>query len=132
MLQGNVDVLKLRSRGKAKLSERAGIVTLKADDAVSALQAIARQASIRIDLTAGEAEQLGKAGRLKISLDYASGVSGASEAAQNILLLAGQAHAAGDRIASGRWKIFGFVSLLVIVGVAVFILTYRMLVRAYG
>lgn len=132
MREGNVDVLRLRARGKAKLIERAGIVTLNADDPVSALQAIARQASIRIDLTVGEAEQLGKAGRLGISLDYASDVSGASEAAQNILLLVGRAHDAGEQRTSGGWKIFGFLSLLLLIGAAVFILTYRMLESAYG
>lgn len=132
MPQGNVDVLKLRSKGKAKVTEQAGTVSLKSNDAIGALQAIARQASIRIDLAPEEVEQISGTGKLPISIAYANNVSGATEAAKKILILVGQAHAAGGQNKFRLGKVLGFVSLLLIIGVVVFFLTYRLLEKAYG
>ncbi len=128
MSQSNVDVLKLRARGTAKVSEQAGTISLKADDPVSALQAIARQAKIKIDLTPDEVRRVSGAGKLAISLSYAKNVAGASEAAKKVFDLAGQA----QQNKPGIWKMLGFVSLLLIIGVVVFALAYRVLERTYG
>ncbi|BCB28570.1 hypothetical protein SKTS_34560 [Sulfurimicrobium lacus] len=133
MAQGNVDVLKLQTKGKAKLSERAGTIALKADDPVCALQAIARQANINIFLTPEEMERIGGAGKLQISLSYANNLAGASEAAKNVFSLAGDAHAAlGQKNQVGLGKILGFAGLAVIIAGLAFVLAYKMLEKIYG
>lgn len=133
MAQGNVDVLKLQAKGKVKVSERAGTISLNADDPVCALQAIARQANIKIFLTPDELERIGGAGKLPISLSYANNLAGASEAAKNVFGLAGGAHAAlRQKNKVGLGKFLGFVSLLMIIGVLVFVLAYKVLKNIYG
>lgn len=133
MVQDNVDVLKLQAKGKAKISERTGTVSLKASDPVSALQAIARQANIKIVLTPDEQERINGVGKLPISLSYASTLAGASEAAKNVFALLEDAHAApGQKNKAGLGKILGLVSLLMIIAVLVFVLAYKVLVKIYG
>jgi len=133
LMAGSVDVLKLQARGKAKLSERAGTISLQADDPVSALQAIARQANIKIDLTPDEVARIGGAGKLSISLSYANNLAGASTAAKNVFDLAGEAYLAqGQADKFGLGKILGFVILLVVIGATVFVLAYKALERVYG
>ncbi|MEN6585724.1 MAG: hypothetical protein ABFE02_06680 [Sulfuricella sp.] len=133
MAQGNVDVLKLQTKGNAKVSERAGAIVLKAEDPVCALQAIARQANINIFLTPEEMERISGAGKLPISLSYANNLAGASEAAKNVFSLAGDAHAAlGQKSKAGLGKILGFVGLVAILAGLAFVLAYKMLEKIYG
>lgn len=133
MSQGNVDVLKLRARGKAKISSQGTTVSLKANDPVSALQAIARKASIKINLTPEEVERVNGVAKVAISISYADNLAGASEAAREVLGLAGQAHAAkGGKNQRGIWKMLGFVGLILILGGAAFFLAYKALEGAFG
>lgn len=133
MPHGNVDVLKLRARGNAKVSEQAGEISLKANDPVSALQAIARQAGIKIDLTPEEVAQISGVGKLPLSLSYANNLAGATEAAKKIFDMTGEVFVAqGQQSRPGLWKIIGFVILLLIISVVVFVLTYGALEKAYG
>lgn len=133
MRRGNMNIHKLSAKGKAKLSARSGTITLEADDAVSALQAIAKQANIKIDLTPDEVKRLGSAGKLAISLTYDDHIAGATAAAEKVCELAAEAQAAGGRQGkAGAWKMLGFVGLLLIVAAFAFVVAYKALERIYG
>ena len=133
MTQGKVDVLRLVAKGKTKVSERAGTISLKAADPVGALQAIARQGSIRIELTKEEVTRIRAAGKLDIFISYANHVAGATEAAKKVLGLAENALASQARnTRPGIWKILGIASVLLIAAAAVFAMTYKFLQKTYG
>lgn len=72
MTQEVVNVLMLQTKGKARVSERAGTISLKADNPICALQEIARQANLNIVLTPEEMARISGAGKLPISLSYAN------------------------------------------------------------
>lgn len=131
MPPGNVDVLTLRAKGKAKTAERAGTISLRADDPVAALQAIARQAKIKIALTPQEVERVERAGKLPISLDYANDLAGATAAAKKVGdLAAAEAH--GPKGRPGFPRMLAMAGLSLILAALVFILTYRLLEKAYS
>lgn len=133
MATGKVNVLSVRARGRATLSTKGGQVTIKADDPVSALQAIAKQANIKIDLTPEEVERLTGAGKFGISLSYANDLGGASEAAKKIDQMVVSALASqGRKGKRAVWKALGLLVLVVLLGAAVFAVTVAALDAFYG
>lgn len=130
MPPGNVDVLTLRAKGKAKTAERAGTVSLQADDPIAALQAIARQAKIKIALTPQEVERLKETRKLPISLSYAGNLAGATGAAKTVVAQA-VAAPAGDT-GNAFPRMLALFGLSLILAALVFYLTYRLLEKVYG
>lgn len=133
MSTGKVNVLSVRAKGRTALSTKGGQVTLKADDPVSALQAIAKQANIKIDLTPEEVERLTSAGKFDIALSYADDLAGASEAARKIdQMTAGAFAAQGSKGKRAPWKALGLLVLVVVLGAVVFVVTVAALDAVYG
>lgn len=134
MPTGKINVLSVEAKGRAVLSNKGGRVTLKADDPVSALQAIAKQANIKIDLTPEEVERISGAGKFGISLSYADDLGGATEAAKKIDQLA--AGALAVRLAGkGKrsiWRVLGLLVLVLLLGAVVFVVTVAVLDAIYG
>lgn len=61
----------LTPRGRATITVKNGIATIKGNDPIAALQKLAKEAGITIRLTVEEAQRLEAVGRMKISTDYA-------------------------------------------------------------
>lgn len=133
MSTGKVNVLSLGAKGRTDLSTKAGRVTLRADDPVGALQAIAKQANIKIDLTAEEVARLTSAGKLDIVLSYADDLAGATEAARKVDQLAASTSAAhGRKGKRAVWKTLGLLVLVLLIGAVVFVVTVATLDAVYG
>lgn len=135
MSQGTVNVLNLAAKGRASISEKGGVITVRAGDPVSALQAIATRAAIKIELSPAEVERFSGAGRLDISLSYANDFSGAMEAVKQIDRLAAEASAAGDLKKKKKrtfWKALAWLVLAVALGAVGFAATVAVLDIAHG
>lgn len=135
MPAGNVNVLDLKARGQCFVAEKGGEVTLKAGDPLSALQAVARQASLQISLTPEEMARFVEAGRFEISLRYANNSAGATGAAKRIDLMVTEAVLASrGRVEKQRsvWKKLALFLLLLAIGIAIFAGTVAALDRIYG
>lgn len=135
MPAGNVNVLDLKARGHCSVTEKGGEIMLKAGDPLSALQAVARQASLQISLTPGEMARFVEAGRFEISLHYANNSAGATGAAKRIDQMVTEAALANrGRVVKQRsfWQKLGMFLLLLVIGAAVFTGTVAALDRVYG
>lgn len=135
MSSSNADVHSLRTKGRSSLTEKGGEVRLKADDPISALQAVAKQANIRINLNPAEVKLLTSVGRLKISLSYANNFSGATDAIKKIDQLASEALAASALAREKKralWKNIGLLLLALLVGAVMFVATVIALDIAHG
>lgn len=131
----NVNVLSLKSKGRSSLAEKSGEVHLKTNDPISALQAIAKHAKIKINLNQAEIKRLTSAGRFKISLSYANNFSGATDAIKKIDQLASEAIAANAQASQKKralWKNIGLLILAILIGAALFTITVITLDIANG
>lgn len=123
MPTGNVNVLDLKTRGQCSVTEKGGEIMLKAGDPLSALQSVARQASLQISLTPEEMARFVAAGRLEISLHYANNSAGATGAAKRIDQMVTEAALASRGRADKQrsfWKKLGLLLLLLAAGAAIF------------
>jgi len=109
MSKEKINILSLKAKGTARLTERGGAVRLQADDAVSALQAVAKQTHLEILLNQAEVDRLVRAGKLKITLDFSNDLAGAAEAAGKIDRMAMESAPDGGKIKLG--KLLGWLLL---------------------
>ena len=111
MAKEKIDILSLPTQGTASLTEHGGQCRLQADDAVCALQAVARQTKIEILLNRQEVKRLIRAGKLKIDFHFSNDMAGATDAARRIDLLAAEAAPAGARITPGKLLLWLLLAL---------------------
>ncbi|MDD5241733.1 MAG: hypothetical protein PHG47_08455 [Sulfuricella sp.] len=124
MSQGNINILDLPSRAKAFLSEKNGTLCVQADNPVSALQAVARQAGIKILLSPADVARFTGAGKIDIVLSYANNAAAAMRAAKEIDDMATAAFAAVNRKNQNPsfWRMVGWLALatgIIAVGFAI-------------
>jgi hypothetical protein len=91
MSKEKINILSLKAKGKALLTERGGTIKLQADDAVSALQAISKRTHLEILLNPAEVERLVRSGAFKITLEISNDMAGAAEAVREIHRIAMEA-----------------------------------------
>jgi hypothetical protein len=135
MAQRKLNVLGLKAKGTASVSEKEDRLLLTADDAVAALQAIARKTRIRIDLSPGEVEYLVAAGKLNISLEFENDLAGATGAVKQIDRLAAAAVSAQKQKAArsrAGWRRAAWLILLAALAAFGFAVTVSLLDRVYG
>jgi hypothetical protein len=111
MAKEKINILSLPTQGTASLTERSGQCRLQAEDAVSALQAVARQTHIEILLNKQEVDRLVKAGKLRIDFHFSNDMAGAADAARRIDLLAAEAAPADGRITLGKLLLWLLLAL---------------------
>ena len=124
----------LTASGKASCAEKNGVVTIKGNDAVAALQLLAKEGRVAIQLTPEEAERLAVAAKLKISVSFTRGDGqSAVKAAQTISELVAAAYTGGEK-SQGPWsmKRLAAALLFIVVAVGVFLLAVAALDAVYG
>ncbi|MCE5182721.1 MAG: hypothetical protein LLG15_13105 [Betaproteobacteria bacterium] len=90
----DINILDLPDKPPASFSEKNGIISVRADNPVSALQAVARHANIKILLSPADVERLTGAGKIDIALDYPNNAAAAAKTAKEIDDMATKAFAA--------------------------------------
>lgn len=131
---GPIGIETLTAPGKASLTEKNGQVRITGNNAVAALQLLAKEGKIAILLTPEEAARLTASGKLKISVGFTRG-DGPSvvKAAQTISELAAAAHLrTGNACHRGWGRRLSIALLFVAVVAAAFLLAIAALDAAYG
>jgi len=119
MPKEKINILSLKVKGKAHLTERGGAIRLQADDAVSALQAVAKQTHLEILLNQAEVDRLVSTGEFKITLDLSNDMAGAAEAVREIHRMAMEIAPVGGKIPLG--KLMGWLLLALLAGALGFV-----------
>lgn len=134
MSHDNINILDLPNRVQATSSEKGGAICVHADNPVSALQAVARQAGIKILLSPADVERLTGAGKIDIFLSYANNAAAATRAAKEIDDMATEALAALNRKKQQHsfWKMAGWLILATGIIAVGFAIAFVMLDAASG
>lgn len=116
----DINILDLPGKTQASFSEKNGTVSVRADNPVSALQAVARHANIKILLSPADVERLIGAGKVDIALSYPNNAAAAVKTAKEIDDMATAAFAALARRKRQRsfWRIT--VWLIIAAGIIAF------------
>jgi hypothetical protein len=114
MAKEKINILSLKSEGEVHLTERGSTIRLQADNALSALQAIARHTHLVILLNQAEVDRLVSNGAFKVTLDISNDKAGAAEAVREIHRMAMEAAPVGSKIKLG--KLLGWLFLAMLAG----------------
>lgn len=130
----DINILDLPCKTQASFSEKNKTISVRADNPISALQAVARHANIKILLSPADVERLTGAGKIDISLNYPNHAAAATKAAKEIDDMATATFAALARKKRQRsfWKIAGWLILATGIIAVGFAIAFIMLDAASG
>lgn len=120
--------------GKASATEKNGVVTIKGNDAVAALQLLAKEGKVAIQLTSEEVERLTAAARIKVSASFTRGDGkSAIKAAQAISEQVAEAFLKGGQTGGGGIaRRLALALLFIAVAAGAFLLAVVVLDALYG